>query len=88
MSAQPDTILAIDLGRNKSVACAYRRGRPRPGARSRVSPTRVIVGNPANGRVLESVGFTLEGRLRSVLFGHSQFQDAETYSILRGEWSG
>ena len=47
---------------------------------------RVIAGNPASGRVLQKVGFSLEGRHRSVFFRHGQFVDAEMYSILRGEW--
>jgi hypothetical protein len=32
-----------------------------------IAQTMVIVGNPVNGRVRETVGFTLEGRLRCPL---------------------
>ena len=42
--------------------------------------------NNASNRLLEKIGFTLEGRLRGYLYQNNQSHDALVYSILRSEW--
>ncbi len=44
------------------------------------------VDNMASRRVLEKVGFTLEGVLRNAYFEQGAWRDAVLYSILRDEW--
>lgn len=46
---------------------------------------RVLDGNAASGRVLEKLGFTLEGTLRHALFVRSVHRDVTVYSLLRTE---
>ena len=44
-----------------------------------------MVENRASGRVMEKVGMTLEGVLRSYVYVRGQFHDMKLYSILRKE---
>ena len=44
------------------------------------------VGNKASQRVLEKVGFKVEGTCRKSTFVRGQWQDEYLYSILREEW--
>lgn len=46
---------------------------------------RFIVGNDASERVLQKLGMTREGRLRSALFHRNEYKDVVMYSILRDE---
>src|SRR5207253_4414556 len=45
---------------------------------------RVIAGNAASCRVLEKLGFTYEGTMRSCLFRRGKFEDVMYFSLLRG----
>jgi ribosomal-protein-alanine N-acetyltransferase len=45
-----------------------------------------VVGNVGSARVLEKVGFTLEGVWREASFEHGRFVDLEQYSLLRREY--
>jgi ribosomal-protein-alanine N-acetyltransferase len=47
---------------------------------------RVMSGNPASERVLEKLGFTREGVMRSLIFRRGRHWDMAIYSLLRGEW--
>jgi ribosomal-protein-alanine N-acetyltransferase len=47
---------------------------------------RVIVGNDASERVLQKLGFTREGVLRSLVFRRGRWWDIAMYSLLRAEW--
>lgn len=47
---------------------------------------RVFVGNHASDRVLEKLGFTKEGILRSVVFRRGEWLDTAMWSFLRLEW--
>jgi [ribosomal protein S5]-alanine N-acetyltransferase len=47
---------------------------------------RVILGNEASERVLEKLGFTREGVLRSAVFRRGRWWDLAMHSILRAEW--
>jgi len=47
---------------------------------------RVIVGNDASERVLQKLGFTREGVLRSFVLRRGRYWDLAMYSLLRGEW--
>ncbi|MDB5310426.1 MAG: N-acetyltransferase [Gemmataceae bacterium] len=47
---------------------------------------RVIAGNTASVRVLEKLGFRLEGTLRSSLYRRGIFEDVMCFSVLRGEY--
>jgi RimJ/RimL family protein N-acetyltransferase len=42
--------------------------------------------NPASGRVLQKIGMTHEGRLRSHTLKWGEYLDDELYGILRDEW--
>src|SRR5262249_54276238 len=48
--------------------------------------SRVFVGNDASERVLQKLGFTREGVLRSLVFRRGQWWDIAMYSMLRAEW--
>ena len=45
------------------------------------------VENVASYRLLEGLGFRLEGTLRSALFHHSAWHDVRIYGVTRSEWS-
>ena len=47
---------------------------------------RVIVGNDPSERVLQKLGFTREGVLRSAELRRGRYWDLAMYSLLRGEW--
>jgi RimJ/RimL family protein N-acetyltransferase len=47
---------------------------------------RVILGNDASERVLQKLGFTREGVLRSFVLRRGRYWDLAMYSMLRGEW--
>ncbi len=47
---------------------------------------RVFVGNDSSDRVLEKLGFTKEGVLRSVVFRRGAWLDLSMWSLLRFEW--
>jgi ribosomal-protein-alanine N-acetyltransferase len=47
---------------------------------------RVIAGNDPSRRVLEKLGFSYEGTMRSSLFRRGRFEDVMYFSLLRGEW--
>jgi len=49
---------------------------------------RVFAGNGASGRVLDKLGFTREGVLRSSVLRRGRSWDVAMYSLLRGEWEG
>lgn len=42
--------------------------------------------NPASGRVLEKLGMTYEGRMRSHVLKWDSFEDLECYGILQSDW--
>ncbi len=44
--------------------------------------------NAPSRRVLEKLGFTCEGILRSNVFANGEFVDDSVYGLLRDEWSG
>ncbi|MCI4349658.1 MAG: GNAT family N-acetyltransferase [Thermoplasmata archaeon] len=44
------------------------------------------VANGASSRLLESLGFRLEGTLRQALFHHSGWHDVLVYGVTRSEW--
>lgn len=44
------------------------------------------VENVASYRVLEGLGFRLEGTLRSALFHHGRWHDVRVYGVTRSEW--
>ncbi len=44
------------------------------------------VENVASYRLLEGLGFRLEGTLRSALFHHGRWHDVRVYGITRSEW--
>jgi len=46
----------------------------------------VFVGNDASERVLQKLGFTREGVLRSLVLRRGRWWDIVTYSLLRAEW--
>jgi ribosomal-protein-alanine N-acetyltransferase len=46
---------------------------------------RVIAGNDASRRVLDKLGFSYEGTMRSSLFRRGAFEDVMYFSLLRGE---
>src|SRR5262249_11268896 len=48
--------------------------------------SRGFVGNDASERVLQKLGFTREGGLRSLVFRRGQGWDIAMYSMLRAEW--
>ncbi|UCC45597.1 MAG: GNAT family N-acetyltransferase, partial [Candidatus Zixiibacteriota bacterium] len=48
----------------------------------------VLPHNPASSRILDKVGFTREGRLRSFMFRRRRWHDLYIYSILREDWRG
>jgi len=56
------------------------------------SPERVgatcDVENVPSYRLLEGLGFRLEGTLRSALFHHGRWHDVRVYGITRSEWAG
>ncbi|HEY4328854.1 MAG TPA: GNAT family N-acetyltransferase [Phycisphaerae bacterium] len=45
-----------------------------------------LVENPASGRVLQKLGMSPEGTLRSQIFKMNRFQDVAIAGILRDEW--
>lgn len=45
------------------------------------------VDNVASYRLLEGLGFRLEGTLRSALFHHGQWHDVRVYGVTRTEWA-
>jgi ribosomal-protein-alanine N-acetyltransferase len=47
-----------------------------------------IVENQASARVMEKLGMTREGTLRSALLHRGLFRDVVLYSVLRREWPG
>ena len=47
---------------------------------------RVVVGNDASDRVLEKLGFTKEGVLRSLVFRRGAWLDIAMWSLLRFDW--
>jgi len=47
---------------------------------------RVIAGNDASERVLQKLGFTREGVLRSLILRRGRCVDVIMYSLLRSEW--
>jgi len=47
---------------------------------------RVFVGNDASDRVLEKLGFTREGVLRSLVLRRGRWWDIAMWSLLRSEW--
>jgi RimJ/RimL family protein N-acetyltransferase len=47
----------------------------------------VDVENVASSRLLEGLGFRLEGTLRSALFHHGGWHDFRVYGITRSEWA-
>ena len=47
---------------------------------------RVFVGNDASERVLQKLGFTREGVLRSLILRRGRWWDIVMYSLLRAEW--
>jgi ribosomal-protein-alanine N-acetyltransferase len=47
---------------------------------------KVIVGNPASGRVLEKCGLRYEGTMRSALLRRGNFEDVMVYAILRPDF--
>jgi len=49
---------------------------------------RVFVGNDSSERVLQKLGFTREGVLRSLIFRRGAWHDLVVYSLLRQEWEG
>lgn len=46
------------------------------------------VENVASYRLLEGLGFRLEGTLRSALFHHGRWHDIRVYGVTRSEWAG
>jgi RimJ/RimL family protein N-acetyltransferase len=56
-----------------------------------VAPERVgatcDVENVASYRLLEGLGFRLEGTLRSALFHHGRWHDVRVYGVTRAEWA-
>jgi ribosomal-protein-alanine N-acetyltransferase len=46
----------------------------------------VFAGNDASERVLQKLGFTREGVLRSLVLRRGRWWDITMYSLLRGEW--
>lgn len=56
---------------------------PIPGVRTEVLP-----GNEPSRHVIESLGFTLEGRLRRAAFWDGEYRDTLVYGLLRDEWQG
>jgi [ribosomal protein S5]-alanine N-acetyltransferase len=49
---------------------------------------RVFVGHNPSERVLQKLGFTREGVLRSLIFRRGAWHDLVIYSLLREEWEG
>src|SRR5262245_15913133 len=49
---------------------------------------RVFVGNDSSERVLQKLGFTREGVLRSLIFRRGAWHDLVVHSLLREEWEG
>jgi [ribosomal protein S5]-alanine N-acetyltransferase len=49
---------------------------------------RVFVGNDSSERVLQKLGFSREGVLRSLIFRRGAWHDLVIYSLLRPEWEG
>lgn len=47
---------------------------------------RVFIGNDASERVLQKLGFTREGVLRSLVLRRGKWWDIVMYSLLRAEW--
>jgi len=47
----------------------------------------VDVGNVPSNRLMEGLGFRVEGTLRSSLFHHGQWHDVRIYGITRPEWA-
>ncbi|HEY8505529.1 MAG TPA: GNAT family protein [Gemmataceae bacterium] len=47
---------------------------------------RCMAENTASARVMQKLGMTYEGTLRSALLRRGKFRDLHYYSILRGEW--
>ncbi len=45
----------------------------------------VFASNVASEKVLEKLGFTMEGTLRSAIYKNDQFQDARIWSLLKNE---
>jgi len=45
------------------------------------------VENVASCRLLEALGFRLEGTLRSALFHHGRWHDVRVYGLTRSEWA-
>ena len=45
------------------------------------------VENVASYRLLEGLGFRLEGTLRSALFHHGRWHDVRVYGVTRSEWA-
>ena len=45
------------------------------------------VGNVASYRLVEGLGFRLEGTLRSALFHHGRWHDVRVYGVTRAEWA-
>lgn len=54
---------------------------PNPAVYAKALPS-----NEAARGVLESLGFTQEGRARKEAFWNGEYQDAIQYSLLRSEW--
>jgi len=46
------------------------------------------VENLASSRLLERLGFRLEGTMRSALFHHGRWHDVRVYGVTRSEWAG
>ena len=46
----------------------------------------VFAGNDASERVLQKLGFTREGVLRSLVLRRGRWWDMVMYSLLRAEW--
>ena len=46
----------------------------------------VFVGNTASARILEKLGFRLEGSARQSLFLRQAWHDVLTFALLRNEW--
>jgi ribosomal-protein-alanine N-acetyltransferase len=47
---------------------------------------RVIAGNEASERVLDTLGFRFEGTLRSSLLRRGRIEDVKYFSVLKSEW--
>ncbi len=50
--------------------------------------TSIDVDNTPSVRLVERLGFRLEGTLRSALYHHARWHDVRVYGIIRSEWVG